>query len=103
MGALTRAELPASVQWLLLDVHLAPQIALRTVRKVASWFRDSLLGAVLTLKLNDWAFADQIESFLAQAREMGLSLPRAKQLASHRQELCVAGLTRLGEVRQRSR
>jgi 23S rRNA (cytidine2498-2'-O)-methyltransferase len=103
MGALTRGELPESAQWLLLDVHLAPQVALRTARKVASWFRDSLLGAVLTLKLNDWAFADQIESFLAQAREMGLSLPRAKQLASHRQELCVVGLTRRGEARLRSR
>jgi 23S rRNA (cytidine2498-2'-O)-methyltransferase len=101
MGALTRAELPASVQWLLLDVHLAPQVALRTARKVASWFRDSLLGAVLTLKLNDWAFADQVDSFLAQAREMGLQAPRAKQLASHRQELCVVGLTPRGEARRR--
>jgi hypothetical protein len=99
MGALTRAELPPAVQWLLLDVHLAPQVALRTARKVASWFRDSLLGAVLTLKLNDWAFADQTDSFLAQAREMGLREPRAKQLASHRQELCVVGLTRRGEQR----
>jgi 23S rRNA (cytidine2498-2'-O)-methyltransferase len=94
--------LPEGVQWLLLDVHLAPQIALRTARKVASWYRDSLLGAVLTLKLNDWSFADQIESFLGQAREMGLSMPRAKQLASHRQELCVVGLTRRGEARKRS-
>jgi 23S rRNA (cytidine2498-2'-O)-methyltransferase len=102
MGALTRAELPASVQWLLMDVHLAPQIALRTARKVASWFRDTLLGAVLTLKLNDWAFADQVDSFLAQAREMGLSAPCAKQLASHRQELCVVGLTGRGEARKRS-
>jgi 23S rRNA (cytidine2498-2'-O)-methyltransferase len=101
MGAIGRAELPASPQWLLLDVHLAPQIALRTARKIASWFRDSLLGAVLTLKLNDWAFADQIDSFLEQAREMGLSAPRAKQLASHRQELCVVGLTRRGEARRR--
>jgi 23S rRNA (cytidine2498-2'-O)-methyltransferase len=103
MGALTRAELPASVQWLLLDVHLAPQVALRTARKVASWFRDSLLGAVLTLKLNDWAFADQVDSFLAQAREMGLQTPRAKQLASHRQELCLVGLTRRGEARRQGR
>jgi 23S rRNA (cytidine2498-2'-O)-methyltransferase len=102
MGALSRAELPGSVQWLLLDVHLAPQIALRSVRKVASWYRDSLLGAVLTLKLNDWAFADQVDSFLAQAREMGLSAPSARQLASHRQELCVVGLTHRGEARKRS-
>ena len=98
-GALRQSALPAHVEWLLLDVHLAPQIALRMARKVASWFRDSLLGAVLTLKLNDWAFAEQIDAFLGQAREMGLVDPRAKQLASHRQELCVAGLTERGLAR----
>jgi 23S rRNA (cytidine2498-2'-O)-methyltransferase len=102
MGAVTRAELPEHVDWLLLDVHLAPQVALRTARKVASWFRDSLLGAVLTLKLNDWAFVDRLDSFLAQAREMGLSEPHAKQLVSHRQELCVVGLTRRGLTRLHS-
>lgn len=101
MGGLERSELPQRVDWLLLDVHLAPQVALRTARKVASWFRDSLLGAVLTLKLNDWAFVDRLESFLAQAREMGLSTARAKQLLSHRQELCIAGLTTRGQARLR--
>jgi 23S rRNA (cytidine2498-2'-O)-methyltransferase len=101
MGALARDELPRHIDWLLLDVHLAPQVALRSVRKIASWYRDSLQGAVLTLKLNDWAFIDQIDSFLQQAREMGLVEPRAKQLASHRQELCVVGLTRRGSSRLR--
>lgn len=99
MAGLTREQLPPRIDWLLLDVHLAPQIALRTARKLASWYRDSLLGAVLTLKLNDWSFADRIDSFLGQAREMGLVEPRAKQLASHRQELCVAGLTARGHKR----
>ncbi|HEX6243423.1 MAG TPA: SAM-dependent methyltransferase, partial [Polyangiales bacterium] len=101
MGALARNELPQHVDWLLLDVHLAPQVALRTARKVASWFRDSLSGAVLTLKLNDWAFADQLDSFLAQAQEMGLVAPRARQFASHRQELCIVGLTNRGRARLR--
>ncbi len=100
MASLTREMLPASIDWLLLDVHLAPQVALRAARKVASWLREGLLGAVLTLKLNDWAFADQLESFLRQAREMGLVEPRAKQLVSHRQELCIAGLTPRGRRRQ---
>lgn len=96
MGALARDELPRHVDWLLMDVHLAPQVALRSARKIASWFRDGLQGAVLTLKLNDWTFVDQIDSFLSQAREMGLIEPRAKQLVSHRQELCVVGLTQRG-------
>ena len=98
MGGLTRKELPEHVDWLLLDVHLAPQVALRTARKVASWFRGSLRGAVLTLKLNDWSFADRLDSFLDQAREMGLTEPRARQLASHRQELCIACVTTRGQT-----
>jgi 23S rRNA (cytidine2498-2'-O)-methyltransferase len=101
MGGLTRKELPEHIDWLLLDVHLAPQVALRTARKVASWFRGSLHGAVLTLKLNDWSFADRLDSFLEQAREMGLTEPRARQLASHRQELCIAGVTTRGQTRLR--
>ncbi|HEY6878630.1 MAG TPA: SAM-dependent methyltransferase, partial [Polyangiales bacterium] len=101
MAALRRDMLPAQVDWLLMDVHLAPQVALKTARRLASWYRETLVGAVLTLKLNDWSFAERLDSFLAQAREMGLEAPRAQQLVSHRQELCIAGLTARG--RQRSR
>jgi 23S rRNA (cytidine2498-2'-O)-methyltransferase len=100
MGGLRRELLPARVDWLLLDVHLAPQVALRSARKIAAWLRDGLLGAVLTLKLNDWSFADQLDSFVAQAREIGLVAPRARQLVSHRQELCIAGLTARGMRRR---
>ncbi|MFT3928228.1 MAG: hypothetical protein QM778_37210 [Myxococcales bacterium] len=101
VAALTREMLPAHVDWLLLDVHLAPQVALRSARRMASWYRKSLLGAVLTLKLNDWSFADQVDSFLQQAQEMGLQEPRAKQFVSHRQELAVVGLTSRGQKRGR--
>lgn len=98
-AGLRREMLPPRIEWLLLDVHLAPQVALRAARKLAPWLRDGMLGAVLTLKLNDWTFADRLDSFLAQAREMGLVEPRAKQLVSHRQELCIAGLTARGRRR----
>jgi 23S rRNA (cytidine2498-2'-O)-methyltransferase len=100
MAQLTRAMLPERIDWLLLDVHLAPQVALRAARKIASWLRDSLQGAVLTLKLNDWSFADRLDVFLHQARELGLVDPRARQLASHRQEMCIAGLTARGQRRR---
>jgi 23S rRNA (cytidine2498-2'-O)-methyltransferase len=101
IAALQRAQLPEHVDWLLLDVHLAPQIALRAAKRVASWFRAELSGAVLTLKLNDWSFADDIDGFLQQTREMGLFSPAAKQLASHRQELAIAGLTQRGAARKK--
>ncbi|HEY6879272.1 MAG TPA: SAM-dependent methyltransferase [Polyangiales bacterium] len=99
MAALRREMLPEHVDWLLMDVHLAPQVALKTARRLASWYRGSLAGMVLTLKLNDWSFAERLGSFLAQAREMGIEAPHARQLASHRQELCIAGLTARGRQR----
>ncbi|MDB4986353.1 MAG: putative SAM-depedent methyltransferase [Myxococcaceae bacterium] len=99
VGELKRDQLPARVEWLLLDVHLAPQVALRAARRLASLYKSTLLGAVLTLKLNDWRFADRVPAFLAQAREMGLVEPEAKQLVSHRQELAIVGLTARGRTR----
>lgn len=99
-GEVSLDQLPASIDWLLLDVHLAPGVALRAASRFASHYKRTLLGAVFTLKLNDWSFADRIDSYLAQARELGLVDPRAKQLTSHRQELCIAGLTRRGVRRE---
>ena len=99
MRELRREQLPGRVDWLLLDVHLAPQIALRAARHWASELRSTLCGAVLTLKLNDWSFAERVDSFLAQSREMGLVDPRAKQLGSHRQEIAIVGLTKRGAAR----
>jgi 23S rRNA (cytidine2498-2'-O)-methyltransferase len=96
---LRREQLPRRVDWLLLDVHLAPQIALRAARRLGSWLRPSLAGAVLTLKLNDWRFADRTPAFVQQASELGLVAPRAKQLRSHRQELAIVGLTQRGADR----
>ncbi len=99
MQKVERAHLPPSVQWLLMDVNLAPQVALRAAAHVASLCRSSLLGAILTLKLNDWAFLDQLPRFLDQAREMGLVEPRARQLPAHRQEIVLVGLTARGQAR----
>jgi hypothetical protein len=96
MGALEAGQLPAQVDWLLCDVHLAPQVALRGVRRIVRMVRADLRGVILTLKLNDWSFLDRTDAFLAQVRELGVPAPRARQLASHRQEIVIAGLTSRG-------
>jgi 23S rRNA (cytidine2498-2'-O)-methyltransferase len=92
MAALTREQLPRRIDWLLMDVHLAPQVALHSVRRIVPMLRPGLRGVVFTLKLNDWAFADKIETFLTQVQAMGIREPRARQLPSHRQEIAIAGL-----------
>jgi 23S rRNA (cytidine2498-2'-O)-methyltransferase len=101
MGGLDASLLPERVDWLLCDVHLAPQVALRSVRRIVSLVRGSLRGVVLTLKLNDWSFLDRSDSFLAQVRELGVPQPRARQLASHRQEIVIAGVTHASRAPRR--
>lgn len=99
VGGLQREQLPARVEWLLLDVNLAPQVALRSIQRLVPPLRKHLLGMFLTLKLNDWSTADTIPRFLAQARELGLEQPRAVQLPAHRQEVLLFGLTAKGARR----
>jgi 23S rRNA (cytidine2498-2'-O)-methyltransferase len=101
MNAVDVRTLPRHIDWLLLDVHLAPQVALRQASRFLSHYRSSLLGAVLTLKLNDWSFLDELPRFTEDARALGLVDPKARQLPAHRRELALAGLTKLGKKRSR--
>ncbi len=91
-GALEAAQLPARVDWLLLDIHVEPPAALRLARRVAGMLRPGLRGVVFTLKLNDWALAERLETYIEEVARLGVTSPRARQLASHRQEIAVAGL-----------
>lgn len=88
-GGLRRSELPERVEWLLLDVNLAPQVALHAVRRIVPMVRDHLVAAILTLKLNEEAFVDEIPRWLRRVAEMGFDPVRAKQLPSNRREICV--------------
>jgi 23S rRNA (cytidine2498-2'-O)-methyltransferase len=88
-GAVRREDLPAETHWLLLDVNLAPQVALHAIRRLVPMIRGSLRGAILTLKLNEEGFAAEIPAFLQRVRELGFADARAIQLPSHRSEICV--------------
>jgi 23S rRNA (cytidine2498-2'-O)-methyltransferase len=86
-----RGDLPEKLDWILLDVHVEPEEALAEIARIVGWFRGSLKGAFLTLKLNDWSLAAEIPRFLAKVKAMGFTDIRAKQLASNRQEFFVYG------------
>lgn len=94
-----RRELPDSIQWILLDMNVAPNISLNTVERIAPAYADSLLGVILTLKLNDWKFTDEIPKLLRRVEKLGMIKIRPAQLASNKQEFCVVALTRKGSVR----
>lgn len=89
MGAVTLEELPAKVDWLLIDVHLAPPVALHALARYVARWKKSLRGVVMTLKLNTWELASQLPEWLERIESFGLHEVRARQLPSNRQEVCV--------------
>jgi hypothetical protein len=76
------------VDWLLLDVNLAPQVALHEVARLMPRLRATLQGAVFTLKLNDWTFVDALPSLVDRIRKMGLPEVGLRHLPSNRREIC---------------
>ncbi|HTM44901.1 MAG TPA: SAM-dependent methyltransferase [Polyangiaceae bacterium] len=90
LGDLRREQLPKRVDWLFVDVNLAPAVMLHQLRRIVSTLKSTLKGGLVTLKLNDWKMAEQIPDFLTRLRAMGFAHVQAKQLAHNRQEICVA-------------
>jgi 23S rRNA (cytidine2498-2'-O)-methyltransferase len=88
VGALRWEQLPARVDWLLVDVNLAPQVALHEVARLMPKLRPTLRGAVITLKLNDLAFVDALPSLTRRIAELGLANVRLRHLPSNRREIC---------------
>ncbi len=88
VGAVRWEDLPARVEWLLLDVNLAPQVALHEVARLVPPFRKTLIGAVFTLKMNDWAFLDELPAMAERIRQMGFSEVKLRHLPSNRREVC---------------
>jgi len=88
VGALRWEELPARVDWLLVDVNLAPQVALHEVARLVPRLRPTLRGAVFTLKLNEWTFVAELPALAERIRQMGWADVRMRHLPSNRREVC---------------
>jgi 23S rRNA (cytidine2498-2'-O)-methyltransferase len=92
IGALRWEDLPPRVDWLLVDVNLAPQVALHEVARLMPRLRATLRGAVFTLKLNDWRFVSELPALAERIRQMGLPDVRMRHLPSNRREICAVAL-----------
>ena len=92
VGALRWEQLPKRVDWLLVDVNLAPQVALHEVARLMPPLKDQLRGAIFTLKLNDWAFVAQLPALAKRIAELGLPRIRMQHLPSNRHEVCCVAL-----------
>jgi 23S rRNA (cytidine2498-2'-O)-methyltransferase len=88
VGAVRWEELPPRIDWLLVDVNLAPQVALHEISRLMPKLRDTLRGAVITLKMNDWAFVAELPKLVARIRDLGLPDVRLRHLPSNRREIC---------------
>ncbi|MFO0551424.1 MAG: SAM-dependent methyltransferase [Polyangiaceae bacterium] len=89
-GALQRSDLPRGARWLLVDMNLAPRVSLRYAERVAGPLRKSLIGAVVTLKINDDAAEQALPQLIERVRALAdFDWVRATQLPSNRSEVCV--------------
>ncbi|HEY5922486.1 MAG TPA: SAM-dependent methyltransferase [Kofleriaceae bacterium] len=88
VGALRWEDLPPRVDWLLVDVNLAPQVALHEVARLMPRLKPTLRGAVFTLKLNDWAFVSELGTLADRIAAFGFHDVRMRHLPSNRREVC---------------
>jgi len=89
-------DLTTSFDWIVCDVHLAPQVALHQLTRILPPLRERLRGAIITLKLNDWAFLNQLPDLRARIVQMGFVEVHTTHLPANRQELCAVALTGRG-------
>ena len=89
VGALRWEQLPERVDWLLVDVNLAPQVALHEVARLMPKLMPTLRGAIFTLKLNDWKFVVELPLFAQRIAGFGFADVRMRHLPSNRREVCV--------------
>lgn len=88
VGAVRWEELPPRIDWLLVDVNLAPQVALHEIARLMPKLRPTLRGAVITLKLNDWGFVAELPRLAQRIRELGLPDVQLRHLPANRKEIC---------------
>jgi 23S rRNA (cytidine2498-2'-O)-methyltransferase len=83
------SSLKDHVQWLYVDMNLAPEGSLREIEKVVEAVRPSLKGAFITLKMTKFELVSRVPMYLNIVGKMGLKVVMATQLPSHKQEFLI--------------
>ena len=99
VGQVQRADLPARVDWLLMDINAEPDIALGAVEPLAKALWKTLSGVVLTLKMNDWSLAARLDAYTKRVVGFGVRRVVVRQLSQNRREVVAYGLTAKGQAR----
>ncbi len=83
------SSLKDHVQWLYVDMNLAPEASLREIEKIVEAIRPSLKGAFITLKMTKFELVSRVPMYLNIVGKMGLKVVMATQLPSHKQEFLI--------------
>jgi 23S rRNA (cytidine2498-2'-O)-methyltransferase len=100
VAQVSRESLPERIDWILLDMNVEPRISLFAVDRLVARTQDTLLGVLLTVKLNRWEFAKEIPDMIAHVKAMKMTRVKAAQLSLQRQEILIYGLSRKGQTRR---
>jgi 23S rRNA (cytidine2498-2'-O)-methyltransferase len=92
VGALRWEQLPPRVDWFLVDVNLAPQVAVHEVARLMPRLEKTLRGCVFTLKLNELSFVPELPVLAQRIGAFGFSDVRMRHLPSNRREVCCVAL-----------
>lgn len=76
--------------WVTTDINLPPKYTLDALEGILKDPAVHLRGLIFTLKLPDWALADEIPGYLKRIRRWGFAHVCARQMQHNRQEICVA-------------
>jgi 23S rRNA (cytidine2498-2'-O)-methyltransferase len=82
------------VRWLVADMNIAPKDTLDEVEAIVRHPSVSIRGLVLTLKLSEWNFAEELPKFISRVRGWGYRDVRCRQLVTGGQEICLVALRR---------
>lgn len=83
-------------EWIVMDMNIAPLEAIDELGHVISLLDQNFGSSLklnrgfLTIKLNDWKFADSIPLYMKRLSELGFHNAVATQLCSNRQEFFVS-------------
>lgn len=82
-------NLKSHINWLYVDMNLAPEASLREIERVVEGILPSLKGVFLTLKMTKFELVKRVPMYLTLVEQMGLRVVMATQLDSHKQEFLI--------------
>jgi len=79
--------------WLVADMNIDPKSTLASLGRAATARGVNLQGIIATLKIPEWARAEELSGWLDAIRSWGFE-PKARQLSTSGREVCVVALRR---------